>query len=321
MGQMCAFVGLTLQKGDGKMKFQRAFTLMELLVVVAVAALLAGIALPSLQSARRLAKPERCKWNQAKVAEAIFLYAEDYDDAIPYTLSKRRGATYISFSWDVIVGRIPPEYINKNWPSWPLNEHRFPIPGPDYRDPNSIEYRICAEGYVDYLSWGDNEIVPYEGAFVCPALVDQVEPKSTWPGGTSCQFSINGNVSRTYAEYRTGEEPVITRLSDVRGKAVLIGDGNLSLGGDIRVSRAYRTDSNGRLYFLNSRWPWDFGPWTHQQHVGAWALMWPCDFYGHPGGKANLALADGHVQPVHDLDGNAWIIEPLDEEEDGTDEE
>ena len=287
---------------------------MELLVVIAAAALLAGIVAPSLQSARRLAKPERCKWNQAKVAEAIFLYAEDYDDAIPYTLDKVRGFRDISFSWDVHVGRIPPEYINKDWPEWPLSEHYFP----NASDTNSVEYSICAGGYVDYLSWGDNEVVPYEGPFVCPAFVDQVEPKATFPGATSCQFSINGNLSDEYAEWNSRDELVITHLSDVRPKAVLIGDGNLRPAGDhIRVSHAYRTDSNGRLYFLNSRWPWDFGPWTHQEHVSAWSLIWPCDFYGHPGGKCNLALADGHVQPVHDLDGNAWIIEPLDGEQDG----
>ncbi len=301
------------------MRRTRALTLMELLVVIAAAALLAGIALPSLQNARRLAKPERCKWNQAKVADAIFLYAEDYDDAIPYTFKKRRGSAGIPFSWHVVVGRIPPEYINKDWPKWPVNQHAFPIPG---NDPNSIEYRICAEGYVDYPSWGDNEIVPYEGAFVCPAFVDQVEPKSTWPGGTSCQFSINGNVSDYFAEYDRSDELVITRLSDVRGKAVLIGDGNLNPAGNIRVQHAYRTHRDtGKLYVLDANWPWDFGPWTHQRHIGKWSLSIPCDFYGHPGQKCNLALADGHVKPVRNLDGNDWIIEPLDEEENGNEEE
>ncbi len=308
------------------MRRTRALTLMELLVVIAAAALLAGIALPSLQSARRLAKPERCKWNQAKVADAIFLYAEDYDDAIPYTLDKEPGLNDIRFYWHVVVGRIPPEYIDKDWENWPNDWFKFP----GVQDHNSVEYRICAEGYVDYPSWGDNEIVPYEGAFVCPAFVDQVEPKATFPGGTSCQFSINGNVSRSYAEYRTGEGPVITRLSDVRPKAVLIGDGNLSSGGvaGIKVQTAYRTFSSGywrgKLFVLNPpgfSGRYDFGPWTHQRHVSAWALAWPCDFYGHPGQKCNLALADGHVQPVHDLDHNDWIIELLDGEEDGNEEE
>ncbi len=293
---------------------------MELLVVVAVAALLAGIALPSLQSARRLAKPERCKWNQAKVAEAIFLYAEDFDDAIPYSLYKEPGPYNIPFWWHVVVGRIPPEYIDKDWENWP-NEW---FPG--VQDHNSVEYRICAEGYVDYPSWGDNEVVPYKGAFVCPAFVDQVEPKSTWPGATSCHFSINGNVSRSYSEVSPfPRPPEVTLLSDVRPKAVLIGDGNLNPGGNIRVDYIYRTQwMTGRLYVLNLRpgsiGRYDFGPWTHQRHIGKWSLSMPCDFYGHPGEKCNLALADGHVQPVHDLDGNAWIIEPLDKEEDGNEQ-
>ncbi len=306
------------------MRRTRALTLMELLVVIAAAALLAGIALPSLQSARRLAKPERCKWNQAKVAEAIFLYAEDFDDAIPYTLNLSRGGADWPLTWDVHIGRIPERlhsYENYGCThSWATDEYGWENVG--INDPTSPVRRIVTGGYVDYPSWGCNFEIPYEGAFICPAFVDQVNPKSRWAGGTSVQFSINGNVSGSFAEYdrRFPQNLWVTRLSDVRPKAVLIGDGNLNPGGETRVSTQFDTfpGSNraGELFIMDSNYPWDFGPWTHQRHIGKWSLSIPCDFYGHPGGKCNLALADGHVKPVRNLDGNDWIIEPPEEEAD-----
>ncbi len=292
-----------------------AFTLIELLVVIAIIALLVSILMPSLQKAKELAKDVVCKSNQKSVAYGVLLYAEEYNDIYPYGLKKKRGGSDIPFSWPVKVGKIPVQYINKDWPSWPLNEHAFPIPGGADPDPNTTEFKICAEGYIDYLSWGDNEIVPFEGAFICPAFVDQVNPKSTWPGGTSCQFSLNGGLTSTYKEFED-DELSVTQTSDVRAAAVLLGDGNLNPGGDIRVQFAFdrygpeNAARAGELRILNMRpgfkWVGDFGPWTHQRHVGKWGLSMPCNFYGHPGERANITYADGHVEHMAEIEHKAW---------------
>ena len=183
------------------MNRRRAFTLIELLVVIAIIALLVSILMPSLQKAKELAKDIVCKSNQKSVAYAVLLYAEEYNDIYPYTTKTHAVSAYIPFSWHVKVGKIPVQYINKDWLNWPLGNHAFMIAGGTYPDPNATEFKICADGYVDYLSWGDNKIVPFQGSFVCPAFVDQVEPKSTWPGATCCQFSINGNVSHRFNEW------------------------------------------------------------------------------------------------------------------------
>ncbi len=298
------------------MNRRRAFTLIELLVVIAIIALLVSILMPSLQKAKELAKDIVCKSNQKSVAYAVLLYAEEYNDIYPYTTKTHGISAYIPFSWHVKVGKIPVQYINKDWLNWPLGNHKFFIKGESDTDPNATEFKICAEGYIDYLSWGDNEIVPFEGAFICPAFVDQVNPKSTWPGGTSCQFSMNGNISTTYEEWAPGPKGrlTVTQTSDVRAAAVLLGDGSVKQGGKIMVRSTFKTEDQkakylGELYILN-RHPRNVkgrnnsGPWTHQRNAGGI----PCDFYGHPGERANITYADGHVEHMAQIEHKAWKI-------------
>lgn len=58
-----------------------AFTLIELLVVIAVIALLIGILLPSLGSARETGRAVRCLANQRQFVTGFQLYADDYRGA------------------------------------------------------------------------------------------------------------------------------------------------------------------------------------------------------------------------------------------------
>jgi prepilin-type N-terminal cleavage/methylation domain-containing protein/prepilin-type processing-associated H-X9-DG protein len=61
----------------------RAFTLIELLVVIAIIALLVGILLPSLASARKEARAVKCASNIRNVAIAVTGYTADFRDLIP----------------------------------------------------------------------------------------------------------------------------------------------------------------------------------------------------------------------------------------------
>ena len=60
-----------------------AFTLIELLVVVAIISLLISILLPSLRTAKELARRAVCAANQHQWALAFQLYAPEYDDLYP----------------------------------------------------------------------------------------------------------------------------------------------------------------------------------------------------------------------------------------------
>lgn len=92
---------------------RRAFTLMELLLVVAIIALLVASLLPVFQQARKKSYEPVCTSNLRQFYVAFSLYREDYGDApkyqaqlLPYIKDKRilrcpadsyrRGAAWIS---------------------------------------------------------------------------------------------------------------------------------------------------------------------------------------------------------------------------------
>ncbi len=66
------------------MKKRNGFSLVEVLVVLSVLSLLLGMLLPALSQAKHRTKLAICGSNLRQIGTAIHLYADDFDDTIPF---------------------------------------------------------------------------------------------------------------------------------------------------------------------------------------------------------------------------------------------
>ena len=78
-----------------KRKMPQHFTLIELLMVVAIIAILAGLLLPVLNKAKEKAKSVQCLSNQKQTGTGFLLYAADFDEVV--LNSTVRGGTRLGY--------------------------------------------------------------------------------------------------------------------------------------------------------------------------------------------------------------------------------
>src|SRR5437660_2414766 len=81
------------------------FTLVELLVVIAVIAILAGILFPVFAKARSSARKSTALSNLKQIGAALHMYTADYDDHLPDRWPIWNG--YREFNWRVDGGDLP----------------------------------------------------------------------------------------------------------------------------------------------------------------------------------------------------------------------
>lgn len=173
-----------------------AFTLIELLVVVSIIALLVGLLLPALASARRAALLVKCTTNVRQNAQATYVYANDFDGAVPMGIASsidRNG-----------VDRGPGQFnLYARWDR-------------DFLAPVLIEreFQLNNAGFDEWREVKVNGT----GVFTCPTASERLDPNTgNIIGSNDVQwgYAMNSSMGETEADALTSTFNVRNRFRNL----------------------------------------------------------------------------------------------------------
>ncbi|HNX26838.1 MAG TPA: type II secretion system protein [Phycisphaerae bacterium] len=176
---------------------RKAFTLIELLVVIAIIALLVSILMPSLNTARELAKRAMCCTNLNGIGKALMLYSSSNDDKYPGYLKKSTDTTTGSPD-----GSYPASYIT------------YSETGSNTLNANSYAL-LAKDGFVSYA------------IFKCPSVSDT---ETAQPSTSDDEFGFTGSKQVSYGfqpasgSSATAQSADISLSEDLGGTVIIAGD-------------------------------------------------------------------------------------------------
>ena len=222
---------------QGGLAARRAFTLVELLVVIALIAVLAAMLFPALIRAKEKAQGIQCVSNVRQLAFGWFLYSDDHNGRLAYNLGGKLGL------------KDPAMKTNANWVNnnltWGLDSD------------NTNTATLTEAGLGSYVS--KNALI-----YRCPAdrVLSDEQRKAGWPHRVR-SYSMNamiGDAGELTADGSNDNNPNYVqffRITDIPRPS------------DIFVFVEEHPDSNNDGYFLNVYYKnqWVDLPASH--HVGA----------------------------------------------------
>ncbi len=192
-----------------------SFTLIELLVVIAIIAILAGMLLPALNSARSRARSTQCIGNHRQIAQAELMYADDSDEHLtPFSRATGWGGSGMWGNW----------WVNL------LSRSYLPVPG----------WANTATGMTD-----SNELNgdPESGVFVCPEATDF----SGWGGGIGLSAEKGGHSLTNYAK-----SIKIVKIANP-SRMVMLGDSGEFKVGIMKAARHFKCPDDWGVYTFETR--------------------------------------------------------------------
>ena len=230
-----------------------SFTLIELLVVIAIIAILAGMLLPALNSARKKARFASCANNFKTVGLGMQLYSADWDDHLPKNIGENSDPKKF---WTINIAT----YINQQLEAgWLTKKTKV------YSCPENAANRKNSEGY-DFMRGGNKRIMATNwmldggGSYPTAAAYSHLKGKiyakiskfKKSPSLVRHVFAYQGNYT---AGFTGGSAPTCELKFPHQGERanLLFADGHVG----ILTQKEYNEDFDKVDFWShNGQWPW-----------------------------------------------------------------
>ena len=251
-----------------------AFTLVEMLAVIAIVTILVALIMPVMGNAREKARSAKCKSNLRNLQVASISFLHDGDHILPY-----------SHSWEAKDPQLAQWYEVRGWVTW-LDYPPYP-PGKSYHtSPKEGETskppwwgERARESVTNGTLWG------YAGkslkVYVCPTF-------ATLCGSTAPDGSSPAEPVRSYAMNSQAHGLALNRMTNAS---------RLLLFADVSHTRDYEgLQICDRAMFDNDEEAWDGELDGRESGRGD---PYPVEAIGaHHDGKGNAIFIDGHVETL-----------------------
>jgi prepilin-type N-terminal cleavage/methylation domain-containing protein len=178
-----------------------AFTLVELLVVMAVVGAMIALLLPAIQAAREATRRTTCINNTRQVALATLAYVSAHSERLPAMWRSDRPAAWDNFSWRAtILPYLEEQALHDNLdldvsPIDPANRDAVSRPIANYQCPSAestprIIYELGIPGQMQNdLSMAAHDVV----AIYNVLSIDGFPYRGVWHGGKELQIQVSFN--------------------------------------------------------------------------------------------------------------------------------